>query len=77
MRQGILYDMLGRFHHHDMRDNTVAQFMKRYHVDFKQARRVETLALNLLRQFSWRPAGRRPSIRCSCCPGRPGCTRSA
>jgi exopolyphosphatase/guanosine-5'-triphosphate,3'-diphosphate pyrophosphatase len=52
MRQGILYDMLGRFQHHDMRDNTVAQFMKRYHVDLKQARRVETLALNLLRQFS-------------------------
>jgi len=52
MRQGILYDMLGRFHHQDMRDTTVVQFMKRYHVDFKQARRVETLALDLLRQFS-------------------------
>ena len=52
MRQGILYDMLGRFHHHDMRDVTVAQFMKRYHVDSKQAGRVEKLALELLRQFS-------------------------
>ncbi len=52
MRQGILYDMLGRFHAHDMRDTTVAQFMKRYHVDVKQARRVESLALALLRQFS-------------------------
>ncbi len=52
MRQGILYDMLGRFHHHDMRDTTVTQFMKRYHVDARQARRVETLALELLRQFS-------------------------
>jgi exopolyphosphatase/guanosine-5'-triphosphate,3'-diphosphate pyrophosphatase len=52
MRQGILYDMLGRFHHHDMRENTVTQFMKRYHVDMKQARRVETLAVALLRQFS-------------------------
>jgi exopolyphosphatase/guanosine-5'-triphosphate,3'-diphosphate pyrophosphatase len=52
MRQGILYDMLGRFHHHDMRDTTVAQFMKRYHVDPRQARRVETLALELLRRFS-------------------------
>lgn len=52
MRQGILYDMLGRFHHHDMRDLTVVQFMKRYHVDLKQARRVEMLALELLRQFS-------------------------
>lgn len=52
MRQGILYDMLGRFHQHDMRDVTVLQFMKRYHVDLKQARRVEMLALELLRQFS-------------------------
>ncbi len=52
MRQGILYDMLGRFHHHDMRDVTVAQFMKRYHVDSKQAGRVEKLGLEQLRQFS-------------------------
>jgi exopolyphosphatase/guanosine-5'-triphosphate,3'-diphosphate pyrophosphatase len=52
MRQGILYDMLGRFHHHDMRDTTVTQFAKRYHVDSRQARRVETLALALLRQLS-------------------------
>jgi exopolyphosphatase / guanosine-5'-triphosphate,3'-diphosphate pyrophosphatase len=52
MRQGVLYDMLGRFHAHDMRDTTVASFAKRYHVDAKQARRVEALALALLRQFS-------------------------
>jgi exopolyphosphatase / guanosine-5'-triphosphate,3'-diphosphate pyrophosphatase len=52
MRQGILYDMLGRFHHHDMRDATVTQFRKRYHVDSQQAHRVETLALHLLRQLS-------------------------
>jgi exopolyphosphatase/guanosine-5'-triphosphate,3'-diphosphate pyrophosphatase len=52
MRQGILYDMLGRFHHHDMRDTTVTQFAKRYHVDSRQARRVETLSVALLRQLS-------------------------
>jgi exopolyphosphatase/guanosine-5'-triphosphate,3'-diphosphate pyrophosphatase len=52
MREGILYDMIGRFHHHDMRDTTVAQFMKRYHVDVAQARRVERLALSLFRQFA-------------------------
>ena len=51
MRQGILYDMLGRFSHHDMRDITVSQFMQRYHVDSKQARRVGELALELHRQF--------------------------
>jgi exopolyphosphatase/guanosine-5'-triphosphate,3'-diphosphate pyrophosphatase len=47
MRQGILHDMLGRFHHHDMRDVTVAQFMQRYHVDARQARRVAACALAL------------------------------
>jgi exopolyphosphatase/guanosine-5'-triphosphate,3'-diphosphate pyrophosphatase len=52
MRQGILYDLLGRFQHHDMRDVTVSQFMQRYHVDSRQARRVANLALSLYRQFT-------------------------
>jgi exopolyphosphatase/guanosine-5'-triphosphate,3'-diphosphate pyrophosphatase len=52
MRQGILYDLLGRFQHHDMRDITVSQFMQRYHVDSKQARRVASLALTLYRRFT-------------------------
>jgi exopolyphosphatase/guanosine-5'-triphosphate,3'-diphosphate pyrophosphatase len=52
MRQGILYDLLGRFQHHDMRDITVAQFMQRYHVDSKQARRVATFALALYRRIT-------------------------
>ena len=52
MRQGILYDMVGRFHQRDMRDTTVVQFMKRYHADSGQARRVEALAGALLRQFA-------------------------
>lgn len=47
MRQGVLYDMLGRFHHHDMRDATVAQFMQRYHVDAQQAKRVGCFAATL------------------------------
>ncbi len=47
MREGILWDLLGRVHHHDMREVTVAQFMRRYHVDGRQARRVERLALAL------------------------------
>jgi exopolyphosphatase/guanosine-5'-triphosphate,3'-diphosphate pyrophosphatase len=52
MRQGILYDLLGRFQHHDMRDITVSQFMQRYHVDSKQARRVANFALSLYRRFT-------------------------
>lgn len=52
MREGILIDMLGRTHHHDTRDATVAQFMQRYHVDAPQARRVGQLASNLLEQLA-------------------------
>ena len=52
MRQGILYDMLGRFHNHDMRDVTVDQFMQRYHVDAHQARRVGAFAATLYEKLA-------------------------
>jgi exopolyphosphatase / guanosine-5'-triphosphate,3'-diphosphate pyrophosphatase len=52
MRQGLLYDLLGRVHHKDMRDVTVAQFMHRYHVDAAQARRVSALAQTLYRKLA-------------------------
>lgn len=52
MREGILYDMLGRTHHADAREATVAQFIQRYHVDAPQARRVSQLALQLYEQLA-------------------------
>jgi exopolyphosphatase/guanosine-5'-triphosphate,3'-diphosphate pyrophosphatase len=52
MRQGLLYDLLGRVHRQDMRDVTVAQFMQRYHVDAAQARRVGALALSLYKKLA-------------------------
>ena len=45
LRHGVLYDLLGRVEHHDMRQATVAQFMRRYHIDAAQAERVRSLAL--------------------------------
>ena len=51
LRLGVLYDLLGRFHHHDMRDSTIAQFVRRYQVDTRQAARVERTALDLLGQL--------------------------
>jgi exopolyphosphatase/guanosine-5'-triphosphate,3'-diphosphate pyrophosphatase len=45
LRHGVLYDLLGRVEHRDMREATVAQFMRRYHVDTAQAERVRNLAL--------------------------------
>jgi len=52
LREGVLYELLGRMHHHDTREVTVRQFMRRYHVDGAQARRVQELALALLQQVS-------------------------
>src|SRR5262249_60338903 len=47
LRHGVLFDLIGRAHHHDMREQTVEQFARRYHVDLEQAKRVEALALRL------------------------------
>jgi exopolyphosphatase/guanosine-5'-triphosphate,3'-diphosphate pyrophosphatase len=47
LRHGVLYDLLGRVEHRDMREVTVTQFMRRYHVDPEQAERVKSLALKM------------------------------
>jgi exopolyphosphatase/guanosine-5'-triphosphate,3'-diphosphate pyrophosphatase len=52
LRLGVLYDLLGRFHHHDMRDATVAHFRRRYQVERDQVERVEVAALSALTQLS-------------------------
>jgi exopolyphosphatase/guanosine-5'-triphosphate,3'-diphosphate pyrophosphatase len=51
LREGVLYDLVGRIRHEDVRDRTVKRLVRRYHVDDEQARRVERSALLLLRQL--------------------------
>ena len=51
LREGVLYDLWGRFHDNDMRVVTVQQFMQRYHVDTRQAERVAKLANVFAQQF--------------------------
>jgi len=51
LRTGVLHDLMGRGHHSDVRDATVEQFAKRYHVDTVQAGRVKELALRLFQQM--------------------------
>ena len=51
LREGVLYDLWGRFHDNDMRDVTVRQFMQRYRVDTRQAERVARLACLFAQQF--------------------------
>lgn len=50
LREGVLYELLGRMQHDDTRDLTVNSFMRRYHVDRDQVKRVQALALVLLSQ---------------------------
>jgi exopolyphosphatase/guanosine-5'-triphosphate,3'-diphosphate pyrophosphatase len=47
LRHGVLYDLLGRVQHKDMREATVSQFMRRYHVDAAHADRVRLVALKI------------------------------
>ncbi|RME33566.1 MAG: exopolyphosphatase, partial [Gammaproteobacteria bacterium] len=50
LREGLLYDLLGRIHHEDVRENTVQALMRRFGIDAAQAARVEKTALSLLDQ---------------------------
>ncbi len=52
LREGLLYDMVGRFRNEDARERTVRAMQQRYHVDQEQAQRVEATALALLRQVA-------------------------
>ncbi|MDQ8934949.1 exopolyphosphatase [Acinetobacter rudis] len=48
LREGVMYDLLGRFQHEDVRDRSVQALMGRYGADLKQARRVDDVAQQLL-----------------------------
>ena len=52
MREGLLYDLMGRFTNEDARLRSVRAMEKRYHVDRAQADRVERTALALLSQVA-------------------------
>lgn len=52
LREGVMYDMLGRFAHEDVRDRSVDALMTRYSVDKKQAKRVVKTAQTLFEQVA-------------------------
>ena len=59
LREGLLYDLLGRIHREDVRERAVGELAQRYHIDRAQSARVETTALALLDQVAqpWQLAG--------------------
>ncbi|MEP7243570.1 MAG: exopolyphosphatase [Gammaproteobacteria bacterium] len=50
MRDGLLYDMVGRFTDEDARERSVRGMQQRYHVELAQAERVEATVLGFLTQ---------------------------
>jgi exopolyphosphatase/guanosine-5'-triphosphate,3'-diphosphate pyrophosphatase len=50
LREGVIYDLLGRSRHEDVRDRTIRRFMERYQVDLEQAGRVQRTVLTLFQQ---------------------------
>jgi exopolyphosphatase/guanosine-5'-triphosphate,3'-diphosphate pyrophosphatase len=56
LRQGVLYDLIGRVRHRDMREATVRQFMRRYQVDAAQAERVARFAQSVYESLNGEPS---------------------
>lgn len=50
LREGLLYDYLGRLQHEDARERSVSAMARRFNVDEAQARRVAATGKNLLEQ---------------------------
>ena len=63
LRLGVLYDLLGRSQHEDMRAVTVQGFMRRYGVDRAQADRIGALAVNFYDQLGETDAQRADEAR--------------
>lgn len=63
LREGLLYDMVGRLKHEDPRDRTIAELCARYSVDLAHAERVQEMALGLLSHAadSWKLRGEHPA----------------
>ena len=52
LREGLIYDLLGRLSEHDIREQTVHTLAKRYGADLRHAAAIERSALRLLEQVA-------------------------
>ena len=67
LRDGVFYDLIGRSLNVDMREQTTAEFQKRYHVSLNQAKRVADNRASLHEQ----PVPRQKRNRSRACPVEP------
>ena len=63
LREGALYDLVGRIQHVDVRDRTIGALQRRHGVDEHQVRRVRGLAVDLWSQVAKAWDLERPSCR--------------
>ena len=52
LREGLLYELVGRVKKHDIREDTIENLAKRYHIDQEQAQRVTKTSLKLYDQVA-------------------------
>lgn len=52
LREGLLYDLLGRLTHEDVRERSTRAVQERFHCDLQQAARVTQTALGFLKQVA-------------------------
>ncbi|MGD9601613.1 MAG: exopolyphosphatase [Gammaproteobacteria bacterium] len=52
LREGVLYDLMGRIQHEDVREHTVGTLMQRFHVERPHVARVAATARGLLAQVA-------------------------
>ncbi len=50
VREGLLYDLLGRRHNQDVRNQSIESLAQRFHVDEQQGQRIEQTVINFFEQ---------------------------
>ncbi|MEX1366955.1 MAG: exopolyphosphatase [Nannocystaceae bacterium] len=53
LREGLLYDTIGRIQHEDVRETTIERLTERFGIDREQAARVRTTAQTFLQQVAY------------------------
>lgn len=52
LREGLIYDLVGRIYNHDIRSETVQALAERYHVDAQHAQRIKNTLYFMLSQLN-------------------------
>ena len=56
LREGLIVDLVGRIHNHDIRSDTIKVLAKRYHTEKKHANQIKETLRSLVSQLTLPPA---------------------